>query len=72
MVSAAPPPQRAGVGTPVLVIYLVSLATLWVIRIPIEVGLIGGRLTAVRFVMCLFLPPLAGMLTRVAAPLWRG
>lgn len=64
--------QRAGVGTPVLITYLVSLATLSVIRIPLEVGLIGGRLTMLRFAVCLVLPPIAGLLTRWAAPLWRG
>ncbi|MEM9457974.1 MAG: permease [Myxococcota bacterium] len=64
--------QRVGVGVPVLVTYLVSLATLSVIRIPLEVGLIGGRLAAIRFVVCLLLPPLAGLLTRWIMPLWRG
>lgn len=63
--------QRAGVGVPVMVTYLVSLATLSVIRIPLEVGLIGGRLATIRFVTCLFLPPLAGLLTRWVMPLWR-
>ncbi|MCA9712191.1 MAG: hypothetical protein KDK70_40520 [Myxococcales bacterium] len=61
--------QRAGVSMPVLVTYLVSLATLSVIRIPLEVGLIGGRLAAIRFVTCLLLPPVAGVLTRWVAPL---
>ena len=56
---------RAGVGAAVLVTYLVSLALLSMIRIPMEIGLIGARLTAVRVLVCLLLPPLAGLLTRV-------
>lgn len=64
--------HRVGVGPSVLVTYLVSLATLSAIRIPMEVGLIGGRLATLRFLACLGLPPLAGVLTRVLLPLVRG
>jgi hypothetical protein len=53
----------------VLVPYLVSRYTLSLIRIPIEVGLIGGRLTALRLLACLGLPPLAGLITRWLVPL---
>jgi uncharacterized membrane protein YraQ (UPF0718 family) len=63
---------RVGVGPSVLVTYLVSLATLSVIRIPMEIGLIGWRLATLRFVVCLGLPPLAGLLTRGLMPLLRG
>ncbi|MCX4246156.1 permease [Paraliomyxa miuraensis] len=64
--------HRVGVGPSVLVTYLVSLATLSAIRIPMEVGLIGWRLATLRFLACLGLPPLAGLLTRVLLPLLRG
>ena len=63
---------RAGVGSAVLVTYMVSLATLSAIRIPIEVGLVGWRLTALRWLASVGLPPLAGLLTRVLVPLLRG
>lgn len=55
---------KAGVSASVIVTYLVSMATLSIIRIPMEVGLLGGRITALRVVSCLLLPPLAGLLVR--------
>lgn len=56
--------HRVGVAPAVLVTYLVSISTLSLIRIPMEVGLIGGRLAMLRVAACLLLPPLAGLLTR--------
>jgi uncharacterized protein len=55
---------RAGVGTPVLVTYLVSLSTLSVMKLPMEMGIVGGRLALMRFAACALLPPLAGLVTR--------
>ncbi len=63
--------HRAGVGAAVLVTYLASISLLSVIRLPLEVGFVGGKLATIRFVTCLFLPPIAGLLTRLAAPLLR-
>lgn len=63
---------RAGVGMPVLVTYLVSLSTLSLMRLPMELGMIGSRLALLRFGACLLLPPLAGLLTRAALALLRG
>jgi len=60
---------RVGVAPAVLVTYMTSLVTLTVIRLPMEVSLVGGRLAMLRFVACLLLPPLAGLLTRVLVPL---
>jgi len=60
--------HRMGVGPSVLITYLVSVATLSIIRLPLEVGFIGGRLAALRFFACLLLPPIAGLLARVVAP----
>lgn len=62
---------KAGVSASVLVTYLVSLATLSIVRVPLEIGLIGVRLTVIRVVACLFLPPVAGLLVRVSQPLWQ-
>ena len=47
-------------STPVLLTYLVSLSTLSLIRVPIEAAIIGGRLTMLRMIACLLLPPIVG------------
>ena len=59
---------KAGVGTGVLVTYLTSLALMSVIRVPMEVGFYGWRLTSVRIAATVLLPPIAGVLAQVAAP----
>lgn len=59
---------QAGVGISVLVTYLTSMALLSVLRVPIELGFLGPRLTALRVLASLFLPPVAGLLARLAAP----
>ncbi len=53
---------RAGAGMPVLLTYVLSLSTLSLIRLPLEWGILGGRLTALRYLACVFVPPLAGLL----------
>jgi uncharacterized protein len=60
---------KAGAGAAVVVTYLVSFSLLSLIRLPIEVGILGPRLTALRVIACLLLPPLAGIVTLVIAPL---
>lgn len=50
---------------PVLLTYLVSLSTLSLIRMPLEIGILGGRLTALRVVACALLPPLVGIGARL-------
>ncbi|KIG18472.1 hypothetical protein DB30_00757 [Enhygromyxa salina] len=59
---------KAGAGAAVVVTYLVSFSLLSLIRLPIEVGILGPRLTALRVLACLLLPPLAGLITLVIAP----
>tara|TARA_R110002072_G_scaffold294662_1_gene464959 strand:- start:1610 stop:2104 length:495 start_codon:yes stop_codon:yes gene_type:complete len=54
---------RAGVGTAVLMTYATSLATLSLMRVPIEAGFYGWRLTALRIGVSLGLPFIAGGLT---------
>lgn len=56
---------KAGVGSAVLVTYLVSVSTLTLVKLPIEVGLLEPRLALIRFLVCLPLPLLAGGLTRL-------
>ena len=60
---------KAGAGAAVVVTYLVSFSLLSLIRLPIEVGILGPRLTALRVLACLLLPPLAGAITLVVAPM---
>ena len=60
--------MRAGVGAGVLVTYLTSLATLSIIRVPLEIGFYGWRLMVLRVVASLFLPLIAGVLAQLAAP----
>lgn len=60
---------KSGVGISVLVTYLVSMATMSLLRIPLELGFLGWRLTLVRIGSCLVLPFAAGLLAKVLAPL---
>ena len=63
---------KAGAGVGVLVTYLTSMALLSFIRIPLELGLYGARLTAIRIGSSLVLPLIAGaiaqLLARLSAP----
>ena len=60
----------AGAGISVVMTYLTSLALLSLVRIPLEVGFYGGRLTALRIAAVLILPPIAGVIAKFAAPLF--
>ncbi|MCB9640159.1 MAG: permease [Myxococcales bacterium] len=51
---------KAGASTAVLVTYLTSLATLSMIRIPLEIGFYGWKLMLLRVASNLFLPLIAG------------
>ena len=52
---------RGGGALPVLLTYVLSLSTLSLIRLPLEWGMLGGRLTALRWLACVLVPPLAGL-----------
>lgn len=56
---------RQGASVPVVLTYLVSLSTLSLIRMPLEVGILGARLTLLRVAFCLLLPPLVGLAARL-------
>ena len=60
---------QAGVGVSVLMTYATSFATLSILRVPLEVGFYGWRLTGVRVVVSLVLPIIAGALTQLMLPL---
>ena len=56
---------RAGAGVGVLVAF-VTAKNLWTVtRLPLEFALLGPRLTIIRFVATLLLPPLLGMLAEI-------
>lgn len=60
---------RQGAGPGVLVTYLTSMALLSFVRLPIELSMMGPRLTALRVLTGIFLPFLAGGLARVLSRL---
>ena len=56
---------QAGAGLGVLVAF-VTAKNLWSLsRLPLEFALLGPRLTVIRFVVTLLLPPLLGLLTEL-------
>jgi uncharacterized membrane protein YraQ (UPF0718 family) len=57
--------MRAGASMAVLVTYLTSVGLLSFIRIPMEVGIYGARLTIYRLLCSALLPVLAGALARL-------
>lgn len=56
---------KTGVGVAVLMTYATSLATLSILRIPLEAGFYGWKLTLLRVGVSLSLPLIAGGLTLV-------
>ena len=63
---------RSGAGLGVVVTYLTSMSMLSFIRLPMEVALYGGRMTGLRLLASLVLPPLAGLLAHAFGPLLMG
>jgi len=61
--------MRAGADTGVMVAYLTGWSLWGINRLPMEVGILGWRLTLIRLASCLVLPPVAGytakMITRL-------
>jgi uncharacterized membrane protein YraQ (UPF0718 family) len=55
---------KAGAGLAVVMTYLTSLATLSLMKVPIEIGFYGWKLTILRFGVSLILPLIAGALTQ--------
>jgi len=59
---------RAGAGPSVIITYLTSLATLSVIRVPLEIGFYGWRLMVVRVLASVILPFAAGLVAHCGTP----
>lgn len=54
--------MRAGAGVGTMVAYLTGWSLWAVARLPMEVGVLGWRLTAIRLASTALLPPLAGFI----------
>jgi uncharacterized membrane protein YraQ (UPF0718 family) len=63
---------RSGAGLGVVITYLTSLSLLSFIRLPMEIALYGGRLTTLRVLTALVLPPVAGLVAQVLGPFLMG
>lgn len=61
---------RAGASVGVVVTYVTSLSLLSFVRVPLELGLYGGRVTLLRLLASIALPPLAGVVAQTLAPLF--
>ena len=62
---------KAGAGVGVLVTYLTSMALLPALRVPMEIGIYGGRLALLRITASLALPLLAGFTAQLLVRLAR-
>lgn len=51
---------RRGAALPAVLTYLTSMSLLSLIRLPMEWGLLGGRITATRWAATALVPPLVG------------
>lgn len=62
--------MSAGAGVGTMVAYLTGWSLWAVARLPMEVGILGWRLTVIRFVSTLALPPLAGFIAHTFFSRW--
>jgi len=56
---------RSGAGIGTMVAFLMGWSIWAVARMPLEVGIMGWKFTAIRFVSSFFLPPIAGYVAHV-------
>jgi uncharacterized membrane protein YraQ (UPF0718 family) len=63
--------MRAGAGAGVLVTYVTSMSLLSFVRVPLELGIYGPRLTALRVMSSVALPLVAGATAQVITALAR-
>jgi uncharacterized membrane protein YraQ (UPF0718 family) len=57
-----------GASPAVVVTFLTSMATLNILRLPMEAGFYGMRVTAIRVVSCAVVPFIAGGIARLLSP----
>jgi uncharacterized membrane protein YraQ (UPF0718 family) len=63
---------RAGASLPVLLTYLLSMSTLSLLRLPLEWGVLGGRLAGIRYATSVVIPPVVGAVSMVILRFLRG
>lgn len=56
---------RAGAGVGTMIAYLTAWSLWAIARLPMELGILGWRLTLIRLVCTFFFPPVAGMLAQL-------
>ena len=56
---------KAGAGTGTMVAFLTSWSLWAVARLPMDIGIMGWKFTAIRFGSVFFFPPLAGVLANI-------
>ena len=59
---------RAGASTGTVVAFLTGWSLWAVARLPMELGILGWKFTAIRFVSTFFFPPIAGLLAQTIFP----
>jgi uncharacterized membrane protein YraQ (UPF0718 family) len=63
---------RAGAGMGTIVAFLTGWS-LWAVgRLPMEIGILGWRVTVARLACTFVFPPLAGLLAQALFGAWRG
>ena len=62
---ARPMALRAGSGVGTMVAYLTGWSLWAITRLPMEVGILGWRLTAIRLASTFFFPPVAGFIAHL-------
>ena len=62
---------RSGAGVGVVVAFLTSWSLWAIARLPMEVGIVGWRVTAIRVASVFFFPPIAGLIAHGLARIWR-
>lgn len=59
---------RAGAGAGTMVAYLTGWSLWAVARLPMEIGILGWRLTVIRVVSTAVFPPVAGLIAQILFP----
>jgi uncharacterized membrane protein YraQ (UPF0718 family) len=62
--------HRAGASVGTVVAYITGWSLYAVMRVPMEVGVLGVRLTVIRFLSTLIFPPLAGLIAQALFARW--
>jgi uncharacterized membrane protein YraQ (UPF0718 family) len=63
--------MRSGAGIGVLVTYVTSMSLLSFVRVPLELGIYGTRLTALRVASSVVLPLMAGVIAQFLGSVFR-